>query len=93
MSITIEYKLPIIDGYVVVPGSETIKSVTVENVLTAIAGSTIGRLTKDTTGLTPQKVGRHEGAKNPQVFIVMPSFDKTTGKYPSDWFATLRALA
>lgn len=96
MNINIEYKLPIINGFVKVPGEEITKPtyLTPQNVLDAIPGATIGTFITDTAGMTPQAASTVRGYDDPlrpQRFVVLPSFE-TTGMYPSDWFATLRAL-
>lgn len=94
MSITFEHKLQVIDGFVVVPGMETVKSInfTVANVLAAIPGATIGRLFANGSGLTLQDTTHRDNVRH-QTYIVLPSTGIADGTYQSDWHATLRALA
>lgn len=103
MSISIQYKLPIVNGLVVIPGGsdDVLHYLTPEQVLTAIPGSTIGTFCSDSTGLIPQGYGffsppqyqtrSYDDPKRPQKWVVFPEFN-APGQFPSDWFATLRAL-
>ena len=95
MNITTEYKLPIIDGFVVIPGDEVHRPtrLTPEQVLDAISGTSIGTFITDTTGMAPQGnlVRTYDDPKRPQKWVVFPAFS-APGQYPADWFATLRAL-
>lgn len=99
MTIQILKKLPIINGYVRIPGVETIEpfTLTVQQVLDHIPGSYVTTIdgTDYTYGLTPQastEFRSYDGTKRPQRVIVLPAFTAPSG-YGTDWYDVLRDAA
>jgi hypothetical protein len=102
MTINIERKLPVINGFVSIPDGQTLAptSLTPEDVLALIPGSTLTRIGASGQARTLPISSLTYSANNDdtqrrdrdQMWIVLPAY-AAPGGTPSDWFDTLRDAA